>query len=674
MMRAARRVVLVLVAGAGSALLAGVGQARAGLPSNCEQSAITVSCTFSFTGAPDQTFKVPAGVSSVDIVAVGAPGGDSGPREPSPVPGGGGAVASGAVEVSSGQVLYVEVGGPGDAGFFTSAGGFNGGGMGDPRRSSGPSGPGAGGGGGASDVRTAPYSAGLSADPRLVVAGGGGGAGAPTPRGPTLPGYYLGGPGGGAGWPGREGWEVCSEDNAAAGGGGPGTGTSGGSGGRGGTGTCEGGETPGQKGGDGALGQGGGGSTVIGVGGGGGGGGLYGGGQGGQGVFVPKYGLFGGTGGGGGGGSSLVPAGGSVAPNPAGLPPSVTISYTLAGQCLGRRATIVARAGGGLTRGTPRNDVIVGSKGTDRIVSGGGNDLVCSRGDADRVSTGAGADRVLAGHGDDRVRTGSGDDRIGLAAGGRDLLHCGPGHDHVHHGPADRLRACESATRTRSPQTPPAGGATVFVHSAAGGELRGGRLILRGVGRRVTWAHHSGRSGVMAVKPMQRLLFKPGTGAATGTLHVAGHRGGDEPTFKLTKPRYNAARHAVSYKVMPLGDGRLPGRTARAAGNPARGSFGAASLSIVATAAPHFTAHVYSCPVNGAPNSCLGITGSGLDPGAVVVLTTLGGLNEAVLADRNGEVDWQSQGCPPGPVTIRWDDSNHRTAYTFIAYSCGPPH
>ena len=161
-------------------LLAGVvevGRARAALPSNCSQKGGVVTCSFSFTNFPDQTFEVPAGISSVGIVAVGAPGGPTGPRFPSPTPGGAGAVASGTVRVTGGQTLYVEVGGAGDAGFTDSAGGFNGGGMGDTAPGCGC--PASGGGGGASDVRSAPYSAGLDPDPRLVVAGGGGGAGAP---------------------------------------------------------------------------------------------------------------------------------------------------------------------------------------------------------------------------------------------------------------------------------------------------------------------------------------------------------------------------------------------------------------------------------------------------------------------------------------------------------------
>jgi hypothetical protein len=84
-----------------------------------------------------------------------------------------GAVVSGVVSVTPGQVLYVEVGGTGGL----PAGGFNGGGESgsallDPRLAQ------DGGGGGASDVRTVPMSAGvISLTSRLIVAGGGGGSG-----------------------------------------------------------------------------------------------------------------------------------------------------------------------------------------------------------------------------------------------------------------------------------------------------------------------------------------------------------------------------------------------------------------------------------------------------------------------------------------------------------------
>ncbi len=326
-----RRLAVTLVAPVLLAAAGGVGQARAALPSNCAQSGTTVSCTFPSTGAPDQTFQVPAHISSVHVVAVGAPGGATGPRVGGPgqapgPPGGAGAVATGTLKVTGGQTLYVEVGGPGGAGYDTSAPGFNGGGAGDPRTSAST---GSGGGGGASDVRLAPYSAGLSPDRRLLIAGGGGGSGTPLAINVgTGTGYIIGGAGGSAGRQGGDGRFPCLNP-PGAGGGGPGTASSGGAGGAGQPAVCYQGDQPGLAGGHGSLGQGGGGSTK-GSGGGAGGGGLYGGGQGGEGTFNTTDDLFDGSGGGGGGGSSLVPAGGSVTADTTGLPPQVTISYTAA--------------------------------------------------------------------------------------------------------------------------------------------------------------------------------------------------------------------------------------------------------------------------------------------------------------------------------------------------------
>ena len=336
------------------------GQAGAALPAGCSQAGTTVTCAFGSTGA-EQTFTVPDGVGSVRVVAVGAPGGASGPRQPSPVPGGAGAVVTGTLPVTPGRTLYVVVGGPGDAGFYTSAGGFNGGGAGVARNTSGNAG--GGGGGGASDVRTAPLSAGLSPDPRLLVAAGGGGAGAPTPIGGGLPGDYTGGPGGAAGQAGAAGRYTCLAPPSPGGGGRPGSATAGGAGGAGGTGGCEAGETTGRTGAAGVLGVGGGGGNLS-AGGGGGGGGLFGGGQGGQGVFDPNDGLYDGAGGGGGGGSSLAPAGGSVAANTGGLGPSVTISYTVPGGGVG--AAPAPRAGLKLRIGGPRQ-VAAGGTATYRV-------------------------------------------------------------------------------------------------------------------------------------------------------------------------------------------------------------------------------------------------------------------------------------------------------------------
>lgn len=125
-----------------------------------------------------------------------------------------------------------------------------------------------------------------------------------------------------------------------------------------------------------------------------------------------------------------------------------------------------------------------------------------------------------------------------------------------------------------------ASAATVVTHSAKGGVFKDGRLTLRGVSGRVTYAISGGRSGTASVRRLHRRVFLPGA-PATGTLHVAGLRGGDEPTFRLTKPRYSAARRTVSYRAKPLDNKPQPSRAARASGLPVPRKFGAASLSIV---------------------------------------------------------------------------------------------
>ena len=237
--------------------------------------------TFLFTGA-EQTFKVPGGVTSIHVIAIGGGGGSSS---------GIGGVASqvtGDLTVTPGQTLYVEVGGRGQDSGSGGAGGFNGGGSGTA------------GGGGASDIRTSPRSAGLSPDHRLIVAAGGGGAGGAGEAGP-------GGTGGAAGEGGEEAETSGNEGGAA------GSQAEGGVGGFG----C------GGNGGAGSLGEGGTGGSGAGASnsGGGGGGGYYGGGGGGGGC------TFGG--GGGGGGSSLLPFGGSQLLVGLAAEPEIQVSYTL---------------------------------------------------------------------------------------------------------------------------------------------------------------------------------------------------------------------------------------------------------------------------------------------------------------------------------------------------------
>lgn len=239
---------------------------------------------FGYTGA-EQVFVVPAGVTTLHLVAIGGAGG------PSEFAGGVAARVSGDVVVTPGQTLYVEVGGNGhSAGLGGGLGGFNGGGDGG--------GIGAGGGGGASDVRTLPMAAGLAPDRRLIVAGGGGGTGGNGE-------ISVGGVGGAAGSNGAETTTGNPGGNA-------GTETEGGAGGLGFFGTGGNGEL--------GIGGAGGASESSGGPGGGGGSGYYGGGGGGGG--------FTSGGGGGGGGSSLVPQGGKLELASLATEPQVEIVYT----------------------------------------------------------------------------------------------------------------------------------------------------------------------------------------------------------------------------------------------------------------------------------------------------------------------------------------------------------
>ena len=123
------------------------------------------------TGA-EQTFVVPSGVRSLQIEAIGAPGGAAF-ATPTAGPGGLGARVDADLAVKAGETLYIEVGEVGTPGEGGSrpANAFNGGGA------SGFSSDVNGGGGGATDVRTRAASASGSLSTRVVVAGGGGGGG-----------------------------------------------------------------------------------------------------------------------------------------------------------------------------------------------------------------------------------------------------------------------------------------------------------------------------------------------------------------------------------------------------------------------------------------------------------------------------------------------------------------
>jgi Glycine rich protein/Abnormal spindle-like microcephaly-assoc'd, ASPM-SPD-2-Hydin len=272
--------------------------------------------SFRYTGA-EQSYTVPAGVASVRVTAIGAPGGAGGPGPHVPGAAGGlGAQVTGDLAVTPGEVLYVEVGGPGTDGSANGGGlgGWNGGALGG--RSFGGDGSFGGGGGGASDVRlcardaTSCSGAATSEASRLLVAGAGGGGGAAQLN------DNPGGAGGDAGEFGAVGQDAVGD------GGGGATQAAGGAGGAGGG--CAVATAVGMSGNDGGLGAGG----IGGYGpasqddawGGGGGGGYYGGGGGGDGCA------------GGAGGSSYGPAAATFGTAVrGGDTPSVTITPFVAG-------------------------------------------------------------------------------------------------------------------------------------------------------------------------------------------------------------------------------------------------------------------------------------------------------------------------------------------------------
>ena len=108
-----------------------------------------------------------------------------------------------------------------------------------------------------------------------------------------------------------------------------------------------------------------------------------------------------------------------------------------------------------------------------------------------------------------------------------------------------------------APATASAGSrdAHVFTHSAKSGKLVGGRLTLRGVGRRITWANNYGRSGVMPIKRLHRLLFAP--------RDVAGHR---HPPCRGPPRRRRARAQAEPAALQGIArDSELPGQAAEQA-------------------------------------------------------------------------------------------------------------
>jgi hypothetical protein len=262
---------------------AALAQAPCGSTGVFSQVGATATCTYSSAGT--DTFTVPDGVNSLDVIAIGAAGGGGAVPCPCFVPGGSGAsVEDPNVSVSSSDVLNVTVGGVGGDGSE-----YEGGGGGTP-----------GGGGAAGDYNYVNLDA--------YGDGGGGGGYSGVLAASNAPLVIAGGGGGGGGF-GGDGGDGDSGSGGGAGqdgDGGGGGGATSGSVGQHGTGD----PTPPGDGADGSSLVGGQGGSYTSAGccystGGGGGGGYNGGGGGGGGYYY----LDGGGGGGGGASFGVAPGG-----------------------------------------------------------------------------------------------------------------------------------------------------------------------------------------------------------------------------------------------------------------------------------------------------------------------------------------------------------------------------
>jgi hypothetical protein len=235
-----------------------------------------LSTPVSFTTPGSYTWTVPTGATSIQVLATGGGGGGGGAYQSTPSgPGGAGAIVTGTVPVTAGQVLNLVVGGGGGSGA-------------NPGQACAPG----GGGGGSTNVDA-------GAVTQVIAGGGGGGGGLGNGCGSSSAGGDAGGPSGAGGnSAGPYGGGGGSGGVGGAGYGGTGNGGSG-NGGAGGAGGNNGPQIPGGTGGSG-IGAGAGASNSSSNALNGGGGGGYGGGG------------YGGTGGGAGG--SIGPAGTTYAP------------------------------------------------------------------------------------------------------------------------------------------------------------------------------------------------------------------------------------------------------------------------------------------------------------------------------------------------------------------------
>jgi glucose/arabinose dehydrogenase len=111
-------------------------------------------------------------------------------------------------------------------------------------------------------------------------------------------------------------------------------------------------------------------------------------------------------------------------PGPGDVPPGPGPGDSPHASCGGETVTHATPATGGVLKGTPGKDVIVGSDEADRILGRGGADLICGVGRGDTLKGGGGADELRGGAGADTLRGGGGDDRCKGGPGRDEITSC----------------------------------------------------------------------------------------------------------------------------------------------------------------------------------------------------------------------------------------------------------
>jgi Ca2+-binding RTX toxin-like protein len=97
-------------------------------------------------------------------------------------------------------------------------------------------------------------------------------------------------------------------------------------------------------------------------------------------------------------------------------------------KCLDEKATIVAKKGQNVVKGTKKADVIAGTNGGQTIKGKGGADLICGFGGKDRILGQGGPDTIDGGGGNDNLNGGKGAQDIVAGNTGNDTVNGGPGN------------------------------------------------------------------------------------------------------------------------------------------------------------------------------------------------------------------------------------------------------